>query len=204
MLDPHQLIDTFNLESSPPTLVTNFLEEANKQVVRWKKQSLKQQKVWLNNVLSRIEVNKEQLTIDVDLNGFVNELIKEQLSLKTHHRRLTTAIKLQRCGLELRLVIEGNAVPATSDSVKAIQSALKQSLEWNHLLDSGECDSIQAVADRHRVSPAYVRRICKLSLLAPDLMSKIIEGDVPLGMTLERLKTEFPLDWEHQQRVFVT
>ena len=38
-----------------------------------------------------------------------------------------------------------------------------------------------------------------LTLLAPDIIQAILNGDEPSGLSLEKLKS-FPLEWEEQRK----
>jgi len=38
--------------------------------------------------------------------------------------------------------------------------------------------------------------------MSPDIMERISAGDVPETLTLERLKSDFPLDWRAQREHF--
>ena len=51
-------------------------------------------------------------------------------------------------------------------------------------------------------NPRQVHRLRKLAFLALDIMYRIIAGDVPESLTLERLKKDFPVDWDTQRSHF--
>ncbi len=52
------------------------------------------------------------------------------------------------------------------------------------------------------VQEHLVHRLRRLAFLAPDIMERIIAGQVPEALTLERLKKDFPLDWRAQREQF--
>lgn len=43
----------------------------------------------------------------------------------------------------------------------------------------------------------------KLATLAPELQKLIVEGREPESMSLEKLRHEFPDDWEAQKKMFL-
>jgi len=73
---------------------------------------------------------------------------------------------------------------------------------WNEDLISGKVHSIDALIERDNLNPRQVHRLRKLAFLAPDIMQRIIAGDVPESLTLERLKKDFPISWEAQRSHF--
>ena len=87
-------------------------------------------------------------------------------------------------------------------SVKALQQALLKSPQWNRALLSGEAESFEALIRRDKLNPRQTHRLRKLAFLAPDIMERIIAGDIPEPLTLERLKKDFPMDWEAQRSHF--
>ena len=45
---------------------------------------------------------------------------------------------------------------------------------------------------------AYMSRVLRLTLLAPDIVEAILDGRQPEGMQLDDLLGGFPLEWEGQ------
>ena len=57
--------------------------------------------------------------------------------------------------------------------------------------------------DQEQVSQRYITQIIKLAYLAPEIMNRIFEGDIPHEMTLGSLKKRIPLDWSEQKALFL-
>ena len=49
---------------------------------------------------------------------------------------------------------------------------------------------------------AYVSRVLRLTLLAPEIVEAILDGRQPVGLQLDDLLTGFPVEWEGQAEVF--
>jgi hypothetical protein len=79
-------------------------------------------------------------------------------------------------------------------SVNALQQALLKSLQWNEDLVTGNVESVEALIERDQLNPRQMHKLRKLAFLAPDIMERIIAGNVPETLTLERLKNDFPLN----------
>ncbi|MEP7043501.1 MAG: hypothetical protein ABI843_10595 [Dokdonella sp.] len=62
--------------------------------------------------------------------------------------------------------------------------------------------SIQAIAKAENVTERYVARVLRGSLLAPDLMQRILDGRQPVGLTVRQLLDPPPMSWTEQRRHF--
>ena len=111
-------------------------------------------------------------------------------------------VRLKRCGVETRLIVpNGEVVPAHHSSIEAIRGALTKALGWNEALISGTASSMTELAKREKVTQRYIAHLIKLAFLAPDIMQRIADGDIPTDLSLDRLKTDFPLDWDAQRKI---
>ena len=57
---------------------------------------------------------------------------------------------------------------------------------------------LHVIANQERVTPGYVSRLLRLPLLAPDIVSAIVNGKNPPQLTakkLMRLALQIPIDW---------
>ena len=116
--------------------------------------------------------------------------------------RVSVPVHLKRCGIETRFVITHNdSAPAHHASIQAIQEALVKALNWNDALMCGSVSSTNALAKREGVTQRYIAHLLKLAYLAPDIMEAITRGDIPSSISMDRLKKDFPLDWEEQRKV---
>ena len=63
---------------------------------------------------------------------------------------------------------------------------------------------LHVIANQERVTPGYVSRLLRLPLLAPDIVSAIVNGKNPPHLTakkLMRLALQIPIDWTEQRKV---
>jgi len=64
----------------------------------------------------------------------------------------------------------------------------------------GEYGTLAEMADAERISRSYVSRILRLTLLAPDIVERILDGRPTAG--LPELLRPFPVEWERQRERF--
>ena len=64
------------------------------------------------------------------------------------------------------------------------------------MLESGEYGTLAELAAAERISRSYVCRVLRLTLLAPDIVERILDGR-PTAR-LARFLKPFPAEWEKQ------
>ena len=78
--------------------------------------------------------------------------------------------------------------------------ALARAHRWRRMLEGGEHGTLAEMADAERISRSYVSRILRLTLLAPDIVERILDGRPMAG--LPQLLRPFPVVWERQRERF--
>jgi site-specific DNA recombinase len=62
--------------------------------------------------------------------------------------------------------------------------------------------TLHAIASKEHVTPGYISRLLRLPLLAPDIVTAIVDGKNLPRLTakrLMRLALEIPIDWTEQR-----
>ena len=78
--------------------------------------------------------------------------------------------------------------------------ALARAWRWQRMLESDEYGTLAEMADAERISRSYVSLILRLTLLAPDIVERIVDGRPMAG--LRQLLRPFPVEWERQRERF--
>jgi hypothetical protein len=81
----------------------------------------------------------------------------------------------------------------------ALVKALARAFRWRRMLDEGVCGAIGELAQREKINRGYMSRVLGLTLLAPDIVEAILDGQQADGLRLEDLLVGFPLDWKRQR-----
>jgi hypothetical protein len=82
---------------------------------------------------------------------------------------------------------------------RALVRAMARAFRWQRMLDDGMYGTFDELAKAEGVSQSHVSRMLRLTLLAPDLIESILEGQQPEGMRLEGLMEGFPDHWGCQR-----
>ena len=94
---------------------------------------------------------------------------------------------------------DGWAPPPKIDG--ALVKALARAHRWRRLLEEGQVGTLADLADAERISRSYVCRVLRLTLLAPDIVERILDGRATAG--LAELLKPFPVEWETQRRTLL-
>ena len=80
--------------------------------------------------------------------------------------------------------------------------ALARAFRWKRMLESAEYITITELAQRERITPSYMTRVLRLTLLAPEIIETILDGRQGPEVTLAQLVEPFPTNWDRQRRHF--
>ena len=58
---------------------------------------------------------------------------------------------------------------------------------WRDLLESGKFESVAALSEALDLDPSFIRRHIRLTFMSPILVEKILDGNEPDGVSLEKL-----------------
>jgi hypothetical protein len=81
----------------------------------------------------------------------------------------------------------------------ALVLAVARAHRWRELLESGRYPTIRELAADLGLDNSYVARILRLSLLAPDIVEAIVQGNEPDGLSLAKL-VSLPGLWLEQRQ----
>ena len=113
---------------------------------------------------------------------------------------LSLAVTLRRAGLEMRLLVQGAQQQNDPDPTLLKLLARAHRLRDQLFADGG---TIHALAEREQLNSSYATRVLRLAYLAPDIVSTILAGRQPTGLTAQRLVTNsrLPLSWAAQRQL---
>jgi hypothetical protein len=117
-------------------------------------------------------------------------------------KTLTVRVPLvirKRGGRRLVLAPDGSVLASRRTRVDDVMvKAVARAFRWQKLIEGGACNSIEEVAAAEQISASYVGRLLRLTLLAPDIVEGILDGQQASEVTLARLMKPFPEEWKVQ------
>lgn len=153
-----------------------------------------QRKAHLLNVLEYAVLNGTTMTVTLRMRaaGFAGALAQDSDVVVPLVRRRTKS----GC-----VVVAGGR--ARTPNLPLVR-LLSKGAFWLEEIISGRVASVAALARREGFHATYVSNTIETAFLAPDLKRRILEGDQPLGLTAESLRTlcPLPVSWA-QQRIMI-
>jgi hypothetical protein len=80
----------------------------------------------------------------------------------------------------------------------ALLKALARAYRWRRQIESGDYQSITELAKAQRVNESYACRLLRLTLLAPSIVTDILNGRQSSDLTLKNLMRALPARWKQQ------
>jgi site-specific DNA recombinase len=113
---------------------------------------------------------------------------------------LTIPARLKRTGKEMKIIVENGSDPATPDA-SLVRVLVRAHVIRDQIL-ADKSRTLDEIAKSEEMVPSYATRLFRLTLLAPDIVSKILSGKHPPELTARKLMddTRLPLDWNEQRR----
>jgi hypothetical protein len=104
----------------------------------------------------------------------------------------------RRKGLKRIVAPDGSELAPSSKPQPdgTLVKALARAWRWQRMLESNEYRTLAELSAVEQISRSYVCRVLRLTLLAPDIVERILDGQptAPLARFLQ----PFPADWEKQ------
>lgn len=88
----------------------------------------------------------------------------------------------------------GEREPRQTDNT--LIKALARAFRWQKMLENGEYTTITELSEAEKINHSYLSRVLRLTLLAPDIIDMILNGNQSL--TLKDVMCPFPLAWDQQ------
>ncbi len=171
-------------------------------------------------LISKVVVYQDKIQLTINLEGLkrlVGELSLSQYFREEHEENNDAEMEITQSingdgQLSLEMPIQtkkvdghcrivhpfGGSTPKQDSIIRAIRRAKL----WEEMLCNGEARNIAELSQKVGFKEGYVRQILTLNSLAPDIVSAILAGNEPDGLSLARLRRGFPNDWAEQRRMF--
>lgn len=127
-----------------------------------------------------------------DVEDIGDGLVK--MRIEFHMRRRQGALILEP--------VSSAATPAAKVD-RALVRALVLARTWAAQLESGEVESVKALARKNGLCHNYAAKLLPLAYLAPDLSEAILKGEQPRAVSLSALTAvPLPASWDEQRQRF--
>ena len=209
--DPAALSEAVEGDPEDASTQVALITSAGMLAERWPELSPKETKAYLNAFVGRIVVRANSVIIEVDREAIVETILLEPGEATPprsgtgqtagHLIALEIPTALKRAGTGIRLVVQGAVQEANADH--SLIRLLLRAFAIREKLDHNPNLTMHRIADAEDVVPSYATRLLRLTYLAPDIVTAIVEGRQPIELTANRLMndTRLPLEWQAQREL---
>ena len=88
------------------------------------------------------------------------------------------------------------SMPRSARIDSTLVKAVARAYRWQRMLEGGQFESIAELATSERINPSYLARVLRLTLLAPDIITAILDGRCDAQRaSVANLTRGFPAEW---------
>ncbi|MFC3110957.1 recombinase family protein [Undibacterium arcticum] len=192
-----------------------LMQAAHQHVETWPAAPPTAQRQFLQAIVNRVTVKDQTIDITLSRSALRDALLPMHaaasgISVGQEGSRtgdnaivLTADARLARCGLEVRLILaEDESKDKPARISQSLVKAIARGRNWYEQLISLEKVTLTDLAAESGVNDRYASRILRSAFLAPDIVEAILDGRQPVGMTLDKMLDDLPLDWAKQRQIF--
>ncbi len=196
-----------NIKNQSPRKHQEIFKASNQYAKQIKSGYPAEQKKLLRNFLSRVELHRDKLIIELDINKLGNILQSDVIT--TTHATATAWIhqievphRLKKRGVEAKLVI-GDDASLRQDRDPHLILLIAKAHRWLNELTTGKVTSIHELAEQLNEDCSEISRFLPLAFLAPDIIDKILNGKQPIDLTIRKLRnlSALPYSWKEQRQL---
>jgi site-specific DNA recombinase len=151
----------------------------------------------LQDSIARIDVHEDHLAVRLKPAGGeeTSDSTDKQLLLSIPWQKPPS--RRSRQILLPRGVPRNEVRPTRIERRARLVRAIARGRRWLHEIVSGSVTDVQQIAIRQKCSARQVNMTISLAFLAPDLVRAAVEGRLPRGIGVERLR-DAPAEWSQQ------
>jgi site-specific DNA recombinase len=149
----------------------------------------------VNNHIARVEVHENQVV--VKLTGKSDRTAKRRISGGPLHIAWQKIAMKRRREILLPASAQQDIRPIRSETRVALVTAIARGRHWLDELITGAATDVEQIATREKCSVRQVNMIISLTFLSPTLVKAAVEGRLPRGIGIARLR-DAPVEWSRQ------
>ena len=109
---------------------------------------------------------------------------------------VSVPLSVKQRGNGKQIIVPGE--DAADPGRQAFLLAVARGRRWQQLIDEGRVDNIKTLAAAIGRDISYVARIIRLSMLAPEIIGRVIDGGYFTGMSVDLARRSIPDLWSEQ------
>ena len=156
-------------------------------------------------LVRQVDIHSGELQITLDPQELAKALGLNDPTAELPAMVLTSAVRLTRTGMAMRLIHPGGSGTVPKDADRPMVELLVKARQWWARLSEGEL-TITDLAREEGINSSWLSRVVRLNFLAPELANDILAGSQPAVMNAARLTSSgpFPIIWNQQVEHFAS
>ena len=111
--------------------------------------------------------------------------------------KVTIPMSFRNCAGRKRIITPDSEQNFTDPLIMNLARAFR----WQALIDEGRFSNVHELARGVGKDQAYVARVLRLTLLAPEIVHAALTGTLPEGIGVELLRQSQPVLWSEQKKL---
>ena len=111
--------------------------------------------------------------------------------------KVTISMSFRNCAGRKRIITPDSEQNFTDPLIMNLARAFR----WQALIDEGRFSNVHELARGIGKDQAYVARVLRLTLLAPEIVHAALTGTLPEGIGVENLRQSMPVLWSEQKKL---
>ncbi len=195
--DDIELMALLGLRNTPPRVLRAMKAGAQRLADDLRSASTASRRSALQLFVDRIDVHPDHVSIAIDVQKLSCSLSLPEAGSTGAETAPTISVihlplRLKRRGVEAKMVVGGDAEPA-SNLDTALIALIAKAHRWCDQMTDGSTSSITELAVREDEDRNEISRYLPLAFLAPDIVERILKGLQPVDLTVEKLRRLGPL-----------
>ena len=117
--------------------------------------------------------------------------------LENGNVKLSIPMSFRNCSGRKRII----TLETEQSLAESLLINLARAFRWQKLIDEGHFSNVNELANAIGKDSAYVARVLRLTLLAPEIVHTILTGNLPDNFSVDSLKQALPVLWSEQKKL---
>ncbi len=207
--EPASVFEMFEAEAGEPMLQQNLIARAGELAGQFAQMSPLRMRVILLALVQRVDMRPDEVIIHLHprrLAACLDDRFTPANAEPVDHEPtlpLSHPVHLRRAGKEVRMVIDHtDPFAPPSNPNRALIRMVVRSHHFHDMLIKHKGGKFGDLAKSERLNRSYFSQLLRLTYLAPDITTAILNGHQPAGLTTTTLieRADLPMSWREQRR----
>ncbi|MEO5379157.1 MAG: hypothetical protein H7832_15475 [Magnetococcus sp. DMHC-6] len=128
--------------------------------------------------------------------------MKAELSKDGNTIIVSIPLQMRKRGGRTLIIAPEGRMTLVQPREESLAKLVVRAHQWLKLLEENKFASVRELAEYKKIDASYMAKILRLTLLAPDIIELILNGQQPDSMNWKELRKSFPMLWSEQRELW--